>query len=672
MGQLCELCLRRDAAREIERYGICAECEDENPRLIRGLEYELGGIPDRYRKGEQTHWYTYAGIRSTRAIRHADPPDKLDSYSADFRIATAQLGVKRTLTHLLLHHYIGDVVFRDRGHSNGEVGLPPRMIQYGLSLAGTVPPVSPKEHKTTVERGAISRICNASAQELSKQQVRPEFNESHRVIANLEAIYARVVDEVDRSDPQSSEYKALNAAQGLNLGESGFAYPKQYLEAMERWYTPFQHLFLDQMGLNMVKAVSWARDILDLFNKRYVAVLQEIRRYQTDALRLIGDLAEPILGTEAESFETDLPREELKRAEQLSWATLVPLVENRLWLSRQELVANIAPANPSKFLTFIDRISKSAGMFSKTEPGGFIETEKYPLIQVENCLLVPDQRHFTRSLANTFFHDLKEMGVRIDIGDKKADMGNIRGDITEDWIGDYVLRAFGDEHTYLNIKRNEGDHEIDALAIVDETALVFEVKTKRLTKQALSGDFEKINSDIKQGLNAAASQLETRIERLQDGMFQEEIPELRQVSEYLPVVAIGTTYGSFGTTAYPELLDEEMVPYIVSTYDLDVISRVLSAKEIIEYIQDRISQNKAGQLRSMDEMDYLGMYLHGPWIGSGGMMTEHFEEASEQAGMELIAPISGADKFVDDEVPELTHSFHLPFFTPKEQLDLWQ
>lgn len=678
MGRLCELCLTRDAMREINQYGICLECENRYPLLIKGLEYELGGIPDRYREGEQTHWYTYTGVRRTQDIRRMDPPDSLNTYAANFRTITSQLGVKRALTYLLLHHFVGDIVLQDCGYANGEVGLPPRIIQYGLSLAASVPSVSYSNCISPVEKKGISQLCEVSSESSPHQQKHPEFEELQRLIANLEAIYALSANELNSFDPDTEEFKALNAAQALNLGEDGFAYPKQYLEAMERWYSPFQYVFLQQMELNIVKAVSWAHDLLELFHNRYVDVLQQIRWYQTDALRLIGDMVEPMFNDKVESFETDIPRVELQRTEQLSWATLVPLVENRLWISRKELVARVGPENPSKFLTFLDRISKSAGRFTATKPGGFIETEKHPLIRIGNRYLVPEKRHFARSLANTFFHDITNWRVNICFNDEKkgnreednsekANFGNIRGDITEDWVSDCVLRQFNSEQTYLNVGHEESDREIDVLTIKGKTALVFEVKSKSLTKQALGGDLEKIYSDLENGIKGATKQLDNLIHQLEDGEFDDKIPELQQVSEYLPIVAVGTTYGSFGTTVYPALLEKEFVPYVVSTYDLDVITRILSASEIIEYVRDRSNQNKAGQLRSMDEMDYLGMFLDGPWIGSEGLLSEQFNNIDTQTGTTLVAPITGAHRFVDEQVPELTQLAHLPFLTPGER-----
>lgn len=676
MAQLCDLCLSNAADRTIEHFGLCADCEEESPRIVRGIEYEIGGglVPDRYMNEEPTHWYSFAGLRKTSHIRRAQPPEDIQTYLSDFLVATSRLGVKRTMTHILLHHYIGSLALMDSGYSNGEAGLPPRMIQFGLTAAGSVTPISSPARVALPNIEELTRLCDLDSEVLSEWWDRYEFRLSQRIISNLECMYALSTAEQRNQKPDSKEYEALNAATTLDLDSSGFAYPKQYLEAMERRYTPFQYVFLEKMELDIVKSVSWARQLLEVFRERIRKAKQQIRWYQVDALCLVGDLVEPVFDSSGPSLEDNIPTSELRRAEQISWTVLIPLVENYLWISKKQLVENIAPHSKHGFQRFLDRISQPVGDFSVKGPGGFMEFEKYPLIQYNDSYLIPQIEHFSQSMANTFVYDLMDWGLEVDFANddnEPSDLDNLRGEVTEKWVEDLVKRAFGETNTYRGVQRSQSDdNDIDVLAISGDKALIVEAKSKSLTKQALQGDMDKIHSDFERGVKKAADQLETKINLLEDGEYEGKVPGLEKVSEFLPVVAVNTEYGSFSTTAYPELLDNEFVPYIVDVYGLDVITRVLTPDGITQYVRDRIYQNVAGEIRSMDEMDYLGLFLKGPWPESAEPISSQDLVREGSENVQIIAPIHGAARYVAQYVPELAQFDYYPLLTLEERIKL--
>lgn len=122
---------------------ICELCEQEHQLLVRGLQAEYSGLPPYIDPNPEQSigWYEFAGLRDTIHNIRQQPTKSLNDYRDSFRNTVRALGVKPSLTSLHLHYYISNLATEERPSSYGEVGLPPKMTQYGIAVAATVPPI---------------------------------------------------------------------------------------------------------------------------------------------------------------------------------------------------------------------------------------------------------------------------------------------------------------------------------------------------------------------------------------------------------------------------------------------------------------------------------------------------------------------------------------------------
>ena len=60
----------------------------------------------------------------------------------------------------------------------------------------------------------------------------------------------------------------------------------------------------------------------------------------------------------------------------------------------------------------------------------------------------------------------------------------------------------------------------------------------------------------------------------------------------------------------PELLKGDVYPWSVNIYDLLVVTDLLeNADDFIDYVSERVRLSKDNDIKSIDELDYLGYYL---------------------------------------------------------------
>ncbi len=219
---------------------------------------------------------------------------------------------------------------------------------------------------------------------------------------------------------------------------------------------------------------------------------------------------------------------------------------------------------------------------------------------------------FTRALSKTFFYDLNNMNTDSDI---TLELNfNHRGELLEYWSYDRVNQLFQKGGNVFH-SVSWGNEEIDLVAIFDSTAVIIEVKSKFLTDDARKGDISKIKKDMNKGILAGVSQADRKIKNLQQGEWSlgdaisHESAQSEKITEFLPMVVMGGEYDRLATMDYVSLIDDQtLIPYVVSIYDLDLLSRILNVEHFIKFLRFRINAAKDGQIHSVDELDFLGLY----------------------------------------------------------------
>ena len=96
--------------------------------------------------------------------------------------------------------------------------------------------------------------------------------------------------------------------------------------------------------------------------------------------------------------------------------------------------------------------------------------------------------------------------------------------------------------------------------------------------------------------------------------------------EIIPVVVLGEQYDAISTNFYDIATDSvEFTPYVVSVMNLDIICEAFtSPNQFIHYVNSRINQVQDNKFLSVDEIDYLGLFI------DGGMSFPEFPEQRTQ------------------------------------------
>jgi hypothetical protein len=177
-----------------------------------------------------------------------------------------KLGPKKSLTQLNIHHWASEIVRSEEYGHRDHAGLPSQMFRYALGLVTTI------SNKTTDDD-------NLSYFDL--------VNELRSISASYTAKDAEEHPETGIDPWASDEQVIRSAVRDRELLASRQAYDSQYIDAMRRSYTPFQTEFLEHRGIDMSKSIEYATQLLDIFSDRIEEICHDIRRYQTECLRIL-------------------------------------------------------------------------------------------------------------------------------------------------------------------------------------------------------------------------------------------------------------------------------------------------------------------------------------------------------------------------------------------------
>jgi hypothetical protein len=171
-----------------------------------------------------------------------------------------------------------------------------------------------------------------------------------------------------------------------------------------------------------------------------------------------------------------------------------------------------------------------------------------------------------------------------------------------------------------DLRPSSDEVEGDALFIVDDVAIIVEVKAKAIADQARRGDVKRLTNDLKATVRHGAEQTE-RLRSLieQNGGFWErggQWADLNHVREIRSVVVLLDDIGPLGTNLADlqaaSLLGEDRPPLILSLHDLAVIAEIGERpSEFLLYIRRRTDSPVRDFYRALDELDLYTLFLDG-------------------------------------------------------------
>ena len=212
-----------------------------------------------------------------------------------------------------------------------------------------------------------------------------------------------------------------------------------------------------------------------------------------------------------------------------------------------------------------------------------------------------------------------------------------RGDATETITKNLLERIFHKDNVIRNVKIYQKKNicaEIDVLVKYADVALIFQVKSKRLSLNSRKGNKESIAKDFEQAIGKAYEQaLASEIKMMEPNSVlineEGEIP----ITGIRKTIKIGITLDFF--PAVEAILKRglgDSIPFIsMSIFDLDMLTRYLTAEQFVDYVVFRVQHRK--ELFASNEACYLGFYLKhkGFWV------VEKSLKKSDQEGYNWVA-----------------------------------
>ena len=188
-----------------------------------------------------------------------------------------------------------------------------------------------------------------------------------------------------------------------------------------------------------------------------------------------------------------------------------------------------------------------------------------------------------------------------------------RGDAAETITKNLLERIFPKESVIRNvniIQKKDICAEIDVLVKYSDVALVFQVKSKRLSLNSRKGDKESIAKDFEQAIGKAYEQaLTSEIKMMEpNSVLKNEEGEI-PITGIKKTIKIGVTLDFF--PAVEAILKRglgDSIPFVsMSIFDLDMLTRYLTTEQFVDYIVFRVQHRK--ELFASNEAGYLGFYL---------------------------------------------------------------
>lgn len=245
-------------------------------------------------------------------------------------------------------------------------------------------------------------------------------------------------------------------------------------------------------------------------------------------------------------------------------------------------------------------------------------TNAYPIIKLneEEFLLLQYYSLVEAFYETPFFWFLEDSKY------KSTALKN-RGDFTEDFAYERLVRVFGEKNVFKNINIYGCDGniagEVDVLVIYADRAIVLQAKSKKLTLQARQGNKSNLESDFEKAVQAAYDQGYSCAEFMlqpdrytlkhEDGTQVEKVLKLKEiyitclVSDHYP--ALFTQSNQFLKT---QVTEEILSPYVMDVFFLDTLTEMLDRPLLfLSYINRRATYNK--QVRASFELTVLAYHL---------------------------------------------------------------
>ncbi len=269
--------------------------------------------------------------------------------------------------------------------------------------------------------------------------------------------------------------------------------------------------------------------------------------------------------------------------------------------------------------SFLDNFSISA---EKNLNSQFQDVGDFNLIDARPIIQLDEERYFV-PFTFLLFEAIYESPFYWMWKEDKSyrdQLGQNRGQTGEEITYDFLSCVFGKERTYRSVKilEKKGHHvtDIDVLCILGSKALCVQVKSKKLTQLARTGNDKQLQKDFQGAVQDAYEQglvSRQRILERDAKFFNKGGKEITFSEEIDEIYIVGVT-----TENYPSLIpqfhlmldkkNDDPFPLFFTIFDLEVIVHYLrDPYDFLYYIRQRISL--INYYMAKEEIHLLGYHL---------------------------------------------------------------
>lgn len=247
--------------------------------------------------------------------------------------------------------------------------------------------------------------------------------------------------------------------------------------------------------------------------------------------------------------------------------------------------------------------------------GDFNIYNEKPIIKIDkNIYFIPSAFALSESIYESPFYWM--------LNDKEYQSTALknRGDVAEEITSKLLEPVFGINNVYQNViinkNKNEQISDIDILAVYQNKAIIFQVKSKKLTALSKNGDFDSIKKDFKKAVQDAYEQgviCKKCLINHQDYKFPFQdvnfINKINKIHEYNIVTIVLDDYPAITHQVHILLGNKtEELPVAINIFDLELVAKYLPKPgNFIDYISRRTKYSKL--YKADNEMAYLGFHL---------------------------------------------------------------
>lgn len=286
---------------------------------------------------------------------------------------------------------------------------------------------------------------------------------------------------------------------------------------------------------------------------------------------------------------------------------------NLLCLKKEEIIIDNLDFNFILDALCVDINNTNNKLFN--DLGDFNIYSEKPIIKIdEDVFFIPSCFALAESIYESPFYWMQN--------DKKYlnKAQSNRGKVAEEITKNILEPVFGSSNIQQNIiinkTKNNQVGEIDILALHFDKAIIFQIKSKKLTELSKNGNLESIKNDFTKAVQNAYEQGVSCRNYLKDYHnfkfpFENEtfLNRISKISEYYIVTIVLDDYPGIGHQVHILLGNKTSeLPVAINVFDLELLAKYLPKPDkFIDYISRRIKYSKS--YKADNEMGYLGFHL---------------------------------------------------------------